>query len=231
MLPIAGIQKVTLVDYPKHISATLFLQGCNLRCGFCHNSALMPLPKQDKKYRDKWKETIIYLSYRKKYLKGVCITGGEPTIHKNLPNALQEIKNLGYKIKLDTNGTNPDMLEILFEQRLVDYVAMDIKTTFDKYVDLGYNGSIENLKKSISLIKNCAPNYEFRTTVVPELVNEDNIFEIIEPIKGAYLYVLQLYNPKYAYNSKRFSKRYTIGEIESLAKKIEKFFGKVVVRT
>lgn len=231
MLPIAGIQKVTLVDYPKHISATIFLQGCNLRCGFCHNSALMPLPNQDERYKDKWEETIIYLSYRKKYLKGVCITGGEPTIHENLPEALQQIKALGYKIKLDTNGTNPRMLETLFEQGLVDYVAMDIKTTLDRYKELGYNGDVENLKKSISLIKNCAPEYEFRTTAVPGLINENNILDVVEPIKGAYLYVLQLYNPRYAYNSEQFKRRYTIEELEKLAKKVEGFFGKVIVRT
>ncbi len=173
-MKIKGIQKVTLIDYPNKIACTLFLFGCNFRCGFCHNPELV-IEEKEKDISEK--EILDYLDKRKKYLEGVCITGGEPllTIDKRF---LKNIKNLDYNIKLDTNGSFPEKLEELINEKLIDFVAMDIKTTKEKYSTIiNSNIDISKIEKSIQLI--CSlHNYEFRTTIIPELHSKEDIKEL-----------------------------------------------------
>ena len=203
MLPVAGLQRLSLVDYPNHLCAIVFLQGCNLRCPFCHNVALIPCEYEPEEvYKERWEEVLDYLSHRKTFLEGVCITGGEPTLHADLPNAIHQIKSLGYKVKLDTNGTNPGMLELLLREGQLDYVAMDVKTRLERYTELGLTtpDGIDRIRKSISLIISIAPDYEFRTTVVPGFVEEEDIRAIAKEISSARRYVLQAYRSEYVFD-------------------------------
>jgi len=183
-----GIHKVTLLDFPEKVAATLFTGGCNLTCPFCHNPELVNL---DKNFRPiSFKEILQFLNKRKKVLQGVCITGGEPLLHKELPEVIQEIQTLGFSVKLDTNGTLPENLK----KCKPDYIAMDIKTSFDKYSRLGYKGQLSELtsrlKESIEWIIKSGINHEFRTTVVPALVEKEDITKITAELSGAKLYVL-----------------------------------------
>ena len=150
---IAGIQKVTLLDYPGHIACEIFTRGCNFKCPFCQNSSLIPL-NGDENYSEE--ELFHYLKRRKNVLDGVVITGGEPLIHKDIPLFIEKIKQLGLLVKLDTNGSNPEMLEFLLTHQLVDYVAMDIKNVFSKYfITAGKKVNLENIKRSIEIRNIC----------------------------------------------------------------------------
>ena len=145
-MKISGLQKLSLVDYDGHITATIFASGCNFVCPFCHNSRLVnnledAIPEAD---------ILDYLDKRKNMLDAVCISGGEPTLYHDLPEVIKKIKSLGYLIKLDTNGTNPAMIEQLFKNHLVDYIAMDIKNSYDKYPKtIGKQTDLENIKKRV----------------------------------------------------------------------------------
>jgi len=190
---ISGFQKVTLIDYPAEIASTVFTFGCNLRCPFCHNPELV-LPESGIEKIDE-QEILSYLNKRKKLLSGVCITGGEPLMQKDIKYFIEKIHDLGLKVKLDTNGTFPEHLKTL----KVDYIAMDIKTTFEKYHLMGYTGSknlTELLKESIDYIINSNIDYEFRTTLIPNLLTIEEIPQIIEMIKGAKKYYLDQFRPK-----------------------------------
>ncbi len=228
MLPIAGIQKLSLVDYPGHLCAILFLQGCNMRCPFCHNAVLVPCEYEpDWVYSRRWEEVLEYLSHRRNFLEGVCITGGEPTLHRDLPEGIQILRSLGYKIKLDTNGTNPVMVESLLRENQIDYVAMDIKTSLDRYVELGVSNPvlITNIRKTIKVIMDLAPDYEFRTTMVPGLIEEEDFVKILEEIRGARRYVLQAYRPEYVLDSEKAPPNSIAPE--RLSKYVEMASGKV----
>lgn len=191
-MKIAGLQKTTLLDYPEHVAATLFLGGCNMRCPFCHNSELIENPEE--LYT---KETIFhFLEKRKGILDGVCISGGEPTIHSDLPDFINDIKSLGYLIKLDTNGTNPTMLRQLIEHCSIDYVAMDIKSGLSSYpAACGCDISTDSVLESISILKEECISYEFRTTVVPELHKRMDMLQIGEMLQGNSNYFLQSFLP------------------------------------
>ena len=146
-MKIAGIQKLSLVDFDGHISSTIFTSGCNFACTFCHNSSLIP------NSNDLINECDIlnYLQKRKNMLDSVCITGGEPTLHKDLPEFISKIKEMGYLVKLDTNGTNPEMVKYLVENELIDYIAMDIKNIIDKYTPIiGLQTNENNITKTIN---------------------------------------------------------------------------------
>ena len=138
---IDGFDKLTLLNYPDRVACTIFTKGCNFKCPYCHNSSLISLDKVN----DKYEEVISYLNKRKGILDGVCITGGEPLIHKSTKDLIKEIKEMGFLVKLDTNGSNPAMLKELIDEKLIDYVAMDIKNTFDKY----------SARDPIRIIKKC----------------------------------------------------------------------------
>jgi len=190
-MQIHGLQKTTLLDYPGKVAATVFFGGCNYRCPFCHNMNLVKHPESEPSISEQ--EVLTFLKSRKSILDGVCITGGEPTLQKDLIPFIYKIKELGYLIKLDTNGTHPNVLKTLVENRLIDYVAMDIKASPDTYAVVSgvENLSFAPVQKSISFLINGLLPYEFRTTVISEYHNEAVFHEIGRLIQGAGYYYLQ----------------------------------------
>lgn len=173
-MQIAGLQKMTLLDYPGRVACTIFLQGCNFRCPFCHNSDLLP-GNGEALMSDK--ELLAFLEKRKGLLDGVCVTGGEPTLQKELPEFLKNIKAMGYAVKLDTNGARPEVLKAVVEAGLVDYVAMDIKNSYERYAETAgiKEGLLSQVEESIRYLLSDKVDYEFRTTVVEELHNADAV--------------------------------------------------------
>ncbi len=187
---ISGLQKLTLLDYPGKTAAIVFTYGCNFRCPFCHNALLVTEKMQDVISEE---EVLAFLKKRVGLLDAVCITGGEPTLQKDLRAFIVKVRELGYAVKLDTNGTNPDLLDELLSEGLVDYVAMDIKNAPDKYsLTAGADVDLNNIFKSVELIKSKAPDYEFRTTVTRELHSEADILSAAELVgKGSKYYLQQ----------------------------------------
>lgn len=192
---ISGLQKTTLLDYPGHIACTIFFGKCNLRCPFCHNMELVEHPEHFPTFTIEY--ILEFLKERKGKLDGVAITGGEPLLNKDIGELLKPIKELGYPIKLDTNGFFPDMIEKLIDEKLVDMFAMDIKAGFSNYLKVAGIDNIvgwqDKVKRSIELLINRAPDYEFRTTCVKGLHSENDFIEIKDMIKGAKKYFLQNY--------------------------------------
>ena len=190
-MEIAGLQKLTLLDYPGHIACTVFLAGCNLRCPFCHNASLV-LPGREGQGHISQEELLDFLRRRAGKLSGVCITGGEPTLRKELPALIAQIRQLGLSVKLDTNGSNPQMLQSLLADGLVDYVAMDIKNSPARYAETcGGVDVLEAVKKSVSLLVDGPWNYEFRTTVSKPYHTQQDMAQIGQWIQGAKAYYLQ----------------------------------------
>ena len=192
---IGGFQRFSLIDYPAKICAIVFTQGCNFRCPYCHNPELVET-KQSENFVLKEEEVLSFLDRRRGRLNAVTVTGGEPLLHSDLPAFLQAVKRLGYLVKLDTNGSFPLRLEVVMQSKLVDYVAMDIKTSLDKYNHL-VKKKIDTRKilDSIKLIMDSGLDYEFRTTVVKTLFEKDDFYKIGQMIKNARLYVLQKFVP------------------------------------
>lgn len=184
-----GLEKLSLVDYDNKLSCVLFMQGCNFRCPFCHNSQLV--------FNDNvvipFKDIMDYLKLRRNVLDGVVISGGEPTLMPDLIDKIKEIKALGYLVKLDTNGTNPDVVQKLIDLKLVDHFAMDIKNYIDDYEPITGVKNIykDRVLKTISILINSGVSYEFRTTLVKEFHNENNIKKMGEMLKGAKKMYLQ----------------------------------------
>lgn len=190
IMNIAGLQKLTLLDYPGHTACTVFLAGCNFCCPFCHNAELIN-PFSAPPLMDET-ELLEFLKKRQGLLDGVCISGGEPTLQKNLPQFLQQIKNLGFQIKLDTNGTMPDVIKNLADKNLINYIAMDIKASPENYHNLtGVATNLDAVKESVEFIKFCGIEYEFRTTVVKNLHTLADFTKIGKWLKNARAYFLQ----------------------------------------
>jgi pyruvate formate lyase activating enzyme len=190
MITIGGWQKVTLIDYPGKVAASIFLAGCNFRCVFCHNPDLLEI-KPDRAYIPK-EEFFQYLQKRRRVLEGVCLGGGEPLLNEDLPEFLQEIRSYGYLIKIDTNGSKPQLLQKLIEQKLIDYVAMDIKASLGNYsLVTGVKVDVNKILGSIKLIMSSGLDYEFRTTVLPKYHSLEEIEKIAKLITGAKQYYLQ----------------------------------------
>ena len=189
-MKIAGFQKISLQDYPKYVSCIVFTQGCNIRCPFCQNSSLIPL---DSESLINEKEIFDYITLRKDFLQGVIITGGEPTIQPDLKEFILKVKEIGLKVKLDTNGINYLLLKELVQEQLVDYVAMDIKNSVSKYNKTSgvANININNILDSIELLKKGQVDYEFRTTIINEYHTLQDIYEIINMIGENSKYYLQ----------------------------------------
>ena len=201
-MKISGFKKQTLIDYPGHISAVVFTQGCNFRCPFCHNPELVLPEKFGKTYSEN--HIFEYLNKYQHLLDAVSITGGEPTLHEDLPDLIRRIKNLNLKVKLDTNGTNPEILEYMINKRLLDFIAMDIKNMLDFELynkTVGYNihkNMFEKIKKSIELIQNSKLDYEFRTTVLKNYHRKEDIFHLKQ--KFGKHYKIQSFNPDVVLN-------------------------------
>lgn len=187
----SGFQKLTLLDYPQKTACTLFTAGCNFRCPFCHNAALVTHIDNSVSYTEEY--VLDYLKKRSGVLDGICITGGEPLMHGDLPEFISKVKALGYLVKLDTNGSYPDRLEALIDSGNIDYVAMDIKNCKEKYLltaDCGEQ-DLANAEKSVEILKQKKIDFEFRTTVVKEYHTVEDIKKIAEWICGADKYFLQ----------------------------------------
>lgn len=193
-MDIGGLQKVSLIDYPDEICAVVFTRGCDFRCGYCYNAELV-LPERYAELIPE-REVLDFLLTRRGKLDAVTITGGEPTWQPDLPEFIHKVKNLGFLVKLDTNGVNPEMLKKLIEQKAVDYIAMDIKAPLEKYRDvININVDTRKIAASIALIMGSGIPYEFRTTTVKSQLAESDILAIGELIKGARRYVLQKFLP------------------------------------
>ena len=173
---ISGFQKLTLLDFPDKVACIIFTGGCNFRCSYCQNSILI---SNDCYAPIEEEEIFNYLTKRKKIIDGVVISGGEPTIQKDLYDFILKIKEMGFSIKLDTNGSNPAMIKKLIEDNLIDYIAMDIKNIFSEYKVVTKNKvNIDKIKESIDIIRNSNIDHEFRTTIIKNVHSIDNILEI-----------------------------------------------------
>lgn len=200
-MTIAGLQKMTLLDYPGKVACTVFLQGCNFRCPFCHNSGLLDARGEDHIPQE---ELLAFLKKRVNLLEGVCITGGEPTLQKDLPQLLEAIKALGFSVKLDTNGSRPEVLRDLVSRGLVDYVAMDIKNCPERYGETAGAARMElsKIEESMLFLMQGDLPYEFRTTVMQELHRPEDLlsigkwFEKLCPEKKVEKYFLQPYTDR-----------------------------------
>lgn len=191
---IGGLQKSSLIDYPEKISAVIFTQGCNFRCPYCHNPELINGKRQT---ANEMREQVLeFLKQRTGKLDGVVITGGEPTLHADLPQFIKQIKELGFAVKLDTNGTNPEMLPQLIDEKLIDYVAMDIKAPIENYREIVCAKVDANkILKSIEILKTSNIDYEFRTTVVKSQLKLADFAKIGKLIQGSPRYYLQRFFP------------------------------------
>lgn len=193
-MDVRGLQKLSLLDYPETVACTVFTGGCNLRCPFCHNPSLvLPQRLAGEPASLDMEELMSFLGKRRGVLDGVCVTGGEPLLQPDLEDFLRELKRMGYRVKLDTNGTWPDRLSQILEAGLVDLVAMDVKNAMDRYpqtVGLAHF-STTPVRSSIRLLMEGRTPYEFRTTVVRELHREEDLVSLAQTIEGARAYALQ----------------------------------------
>ena len=190
---LGGLQKLTLLDFPGCVACTVFTVGCNLRCPFCHNPDLVFNPPEDMRISED--EFFAFLGKRKGLLDGVAITGGEPLLHSDIGEFIAKIKSMGFKVKLDTNGTFPERLEKILAEGNVDYVAIDIKNTFDKYAEtVGIKGFDTSLiKRSIKVLQDSGVAHEFRTTVVSPLHRAEDFGKIAKQVEGSENYFLQCF--------------------------------------
>lgn len=228
---VGGLQKFSLLDFPEHVSAIIFTQGCNFRCQYCYNPMLVrPVgnskpKKNSEEFLEKGHSLISendlfsFLESRAGKLDAVVITGGEPTIHDDLPAFIRRIRRLGLKIKLDTNGTSPEMLESLLAERLLDYIAMDVKGSAGKYnIIAGVKVDLEKIKESITIIMKSGLPYEFRTTLVPDLIMPAEIRSIGKQVKGADKWYLQVFKTDIDLVNQSFknTKSYTAKQMEEM---------------
>ena len=218
-MKIAGLQKLTLLDYPEKIACTVFLPGCNFKCPFCHNASLVTSINCEDFIDEN--EFFDFLNFRKGILQGVCVTGGEPTLHHDIFNFIKRIKDMDFEVKLDTNGYRPDVLKNLVRDGLVDYVAMDIKNSKEKYsLTVGCDIDISLIEKSVEFLKEGTVPYEFRTTVVKQFHSETDFYSIGEWLKGDSKYYLQSFVDSGDLISNGFSE-YDENAMKSLLKTVE----------
>ncbi|MDR1456848.1 MAG: anaerobic ribonucleoside-triphosphate reductase activating protein [Puniceicoccales bacterium] len=210
-----GLQKCTLIDFPGKIAAILFAQGCNFRCPYCHNRELWPLKSES---FVPWGTILEFLKARRGKLDGVVISGGEPTLHEDLMEIFDQIHGFGFATKLDTNGSNPDMLQKLFKCGSLDFIAMDLKHLPNRYVEAcGISILPENILRSVALIKKSSIDHEFRTTVVPDIHRMEELEALAPIVRGARRFTLQNFVPTYAANEAcRAKKPFETGELEKL---------------
>lgn len=232
---IAGFEKLTLLDYPGKIASVVFTPGCVFRCPFCHNPELIePFDDVSKELflRNREEEFFAFLERRRGKLDGVCITGGEPTLQADIADFIGRVKSMGFLVKLDTNGLFPERVSRIMDLGIVDYWAMDIKHTPEKYhIAAGKRVSLDAIRKSVSLLMKSGVEYEFRTTVVPGMHAEEDFLEIAQWIHGARAYYLQEFRAVKLYDtSLESSVRGKYVDLEKIKKTIASFFDFVAVR-
>ncbi len=235
---ISGLQKFSLLDFPGSIAAIVFTQGCNFRCHYCYNPELVKISnteslKEKGHSRMSEGDFFSFLDSRIGKLDGIVVTGGEPTIHSDLPEFLEKIRNKKLKVKLDTNGTNPEMLKMLLQRKLLDYIAMDIKGAGETYDEVvAVQPDLSQIKESIIIIKESNLPYEFRSTLVPELHNKKKIQEMGELIQGASKWYLQNLKTETNLLNEKFqnTKSFTTREMEELRQAGEGFVKKCFIR-
>jgi len=221
----SGLQKTSVLDYPDKVASVLFTPGCNLHCPYCHNWEIATNPQPPFLQE----ATILeILETRKKYINAIVITGGEPCMHKELPNFLAKLKEQEFSVKLDTNGFYPETLGKCLNH--ADYIALDIKTSLEKYSQLGAQDT-DNLQKSIDILKKCQIPYEFRTTIVPGLVTLQDIEQIGKLSQGSKNHALQQFTPENA-PDKQYQKlqRYAPEDINEFTNILSKYTEKVLLR-
>lgn len=228
-MKIGGLQKLSLVDYPRHTAVAMFTIGCNMRCGYCHNPELV-LPER---YADAIPEEDIlrFLESRIGRVEGVVISGGEPTMHADLPAFIRRVKALGFLVKLDTNGTNPEMVQGLLVDKLVDFIAMDIKASMARYQEVVARPiDTDAIEQTIALIKKSGVDHEFRTTLVKSQVSPADLIEIGRLVQGSPRYALQKFRPGRTLNP-QFAHEITYNDEEMLELKtiMEQFVAECVV--
>ena len=221
----SGIQKTSLIDFPNRIASVLFTPGCNLRCPFCHNWRIVVDPKPPFLQEE---AALKILESRKKYVDSVVVTGGEPTMHKEVPKFLRKLKEKGFLVKLDTNGFYPEVLEECLPH--VDYVALDVKTSLDKYQRLGAKDTAP-LLNTIEILKTGKVNYEFRTTIVPGFVDAVDIPRIGELVKEAKTFAFQQFIPEDTLDKGlKTLKPYPPENMEKFAETMRKYAGNIILR-
>ena len=225
---IGGLQRCSLIDFPGHVAAIIFTIGCNFRCPYCHNPELVDETADEIPTAD----VLAFLRTRIGKLDGVTITGGEPTMHDDLIPFIKEIKEMGFKVKLDSNGTNPAVIKEIEDEELVDYLAMDIKAPFSDYASgVGRPVDIDKIKESVRLIMSGPIPYEFRTTVVKALLSPEDITNIAKDIKGAKKYYLQKFVSTKILNPGFVKKTtYTDEEFEVIRDSISEYVGECGIR-
>lgn len=229
-MKIGGLQKVSLIDYPGLISAIIFLQGCNFKCSYCHNPELVdpglfqPCVKE--------KDVLDFLNTRRGKLDAVAITGGEPTIQNNLMPFIKQIKKMGFAVKMDTNGSQPQVIKALLAEKLLDFIAMDIKAPLEKYKSIAkVPVKFDVIKESIKLILKAKIPYEFRTTVVQSQLDEKDILNIAKLISGASHYVIQNFVPTKTLDKKFLKEKSHPDEIlQKIKKRLEHQIPSVTIR-
>lgn len=230
VLPIKGFQKTSMIDYPGKMASIIFLADCNFRCPYCQNPDLILNPK---KIADIPEEEIFdYMKSKKKWVDGVCITGGEPTVHRELPDFCKRLKEEGFLVKLDTNGSNPEMIQNLLKMGVIDFIAMDIKGPLERYSEIAkIPVNKENIQRSIDLIRGSGLDYEFRTTIMPKLLKEKDILSIGEWLRGSKKFVLQQFRAMLTLD-KSFEKEpsYSEERMKDFGRMLEPCFETVEVR-
>ncbi len=227
---ICGFQKFSLLDYPGKISAIIFTGGCNFRCPYCHNPELVKSKKFEEVISER--DFFNFLKSRQGQLDAVVITGGEPTLQKDLLKFIARLKKLGFLVKLDTNGSYPETIEKILKLNLVDYLAMDIKAPLEKYKSVvGNASSVREIQKSVKLIMNWNKEYEFRTTIVKPLLSTRDILQIGQEIKGAKMYVLQKFIASKTLDSAYLNAAsYSDAELQVVQKELKKYVKKCEIR-
>jgi len=221
----SGIQKTSLIDFPNRIASVLFTPGCNLRCPFCHNWRIVVDPKPPFLQEE---AVFKLLEGRKRYVDAVVVTGGEPTMHKEISKFLKKLKEKGFAVKLDTNGFYPQVLEECLPY--VDYVALDVKTSLEKYARLGAKNTTP-LLHTIEILKTGKVEYEFRATAVPGFVDAEDITRIGELAKGAKIFAFQQFIPEDTLNKDfKTVKPYSPENIEKFAETMKKYIDKIIIR-
>jgi pyruvate formate lyase activating enzyme len=226
-MKISGFQKLTLLDFPDKLACIIFTQGCNFNCQYCQNSGLIG---HENEYLIDEEEIFDYLDKRKKVIDGLVVSGGEPTVQKDLIRFIKRVKDHGFLVKLDTNGSNPKVLKELIDNNLVDYIAMDIKNIFALYKEVTYtNPNVNNLKESIKLISNSNIDHEFRTTIIKNIHDIDKILKICSYVDTNQKMFLQNFEQSENVKDKKLES-FNKDELIDIQKKVRERFPNVKVR-